>query len=96
MTKLLVTILAFGLLLMPFTVYGQSVQKAMIPSQSEQTATEAPPVSQNLVPEGDFALKLAAALDLGTPTTEVQAEDMLTSVGIEPHNGTSWSIATAQ
>ncbi len=40
-----------------------------------------------LYQEGDFALKLATALKLGTPTTEVQAEDMLTAVGIAPKNG---------
>jgi hypothetical protein len=55
--------------------------------QSTGTATQVPPISQSLVPEGDFALKLATALKLGTPETEAQAEDMLTSVGIAPKNG---------
>ena len=77
MKKLLIIVMALGLLLMPFTVYPQSDQKS----------AGAPPVSQTLVPEGDFALKLAAALKLGTPTEEAQAEDMLTSAGIAPKNG---------
>ncbi len=56
-------------------------------AQSERNSTEAPPVSQALVPEGDFALKLVTALKLGTPESEAQAEDTLTSVGIAPKNG---------
>jgi len=87
MKKLLITLLAFGLLMTPFTVYGQPAQIAMVVAQSGQIATDAPPVSQALVSEGDFAVQLAAALELGTPATEGQAEDMLTSVGIEPQNG---------
>jgi len=77
MKKLLIIVMALGLLLMPFTVYPQSDQKP----------TGAPPVSQALVSEGDFALKLATALKVGTPTDEAQAEDMLTSAGIAPKNG---------
>jgi hypothetical protein len=65
------------LVLLPLLVYAQSAQ----------SSKEAPPVSQALVPEGDFALKLVPALGLGTPNSEAQAEDMLTSVGIAPKNG---------
>jgi hypothetical protein len=56
-------------------------------TQSDQNSAETPPVAQPLVSEGDFALKLLTALDLGTATTEVQAEDILISVGIAPKNG---------
>jgi len=77
MKKLLIILMAFGLLLMPFTVYPQSDQKS----------AGAPPVSQALVSEGDFALKLATALKVGTPTEEAQAEDMLTLAGVAPKNG---------
>jgi hypothetical protein len=87
MKKLLVAISVFGLTMMPFMVYGQPVATGTVVMQSEQTATDVPPVSQALVPEGDFALELAAALELGTPMTDVQAEDMLTAVGITPENG---------
>ena len=77
MKKLLMTIISIALLLLPLAVYAQS----------ENSSKEAPPVSQALVPEGDFALKLATSLGLGTPSEEAQAEDMLTSVGIAPKNG---------
>jgi len=77
---------ALGLMIIPFVAYTQSEQAGLIAAQPEQAA-KAPPVSQQLIPEGDFALKLATGLKLGTPTTEVQAEDMLTAVGIAPKNG---------
>jgi len=75
--KKLIAIMAAGLLLTAPIVYAES----------QQTTATPPPVSQSLVPEGDFALKLVTALNLGTATTEAQAEDMLTSVGIAPKNG---------
>ncbi len=78
MRRLFVIMMALSLMIMPFAVYGQP----------EQATANAPPaVSQQLVPEGDFALKLVTALKLGTPNSEAQAEDMLTSVGIAPKNG---------
>jgi len=77
MKKIFTTIMILSLLLMPLAVYAQT----------NQASQEAPPVSQALVPEGDFALKLAPALGLGTPNSEAQAEDMLTSAGIAPKNG---------
>ena len=78
---------ALGLMIIPFAAYAQSEQAGPVAAQPEQAVAKAPPVSQQLVPEGDFALKLASALRLGTPTTEAQAEDMLTTVGIAPKNG---------
>jgi hypothetical protein len=39
------------------------------------------------VREGDFAIKLAAELDLGNPTDEATAEDVLATAGIIPVNG---------
>ncbi|HMK75391.1 MAG TPA: hypothetical protein VK568_04315 [Thermodesulfobacteriota bacterium] len=77
MKKLLIIMMSFALLMMPLTVYSQSGQKS----------AGTPPVSQTLVPEGQFALKLATALKLGTPNNEAQAEDLLTSAGIAPKNG---------
>jgi hypothetical protein len=77
MKKLIAIMLASSLIILPFAVYGQS----------EQTGSNIPPISQSLVPEGDFALRLVPALKLGTPTSEAQAEDILTSVGIVPKNG---------
>ena len=77
MKRLIAISIAFVLILVPFVIYAQS----------EQSTANAPPVSQPLVPEGDFALKLVTALNLGTATMETQAEDMLTSAGIAPKNG---------
>jgi hypothetical protein len=77
MKKVLVAMISIFLLLVPAMAY----------TQSEQVTSNGPPVSQPLVPEGNFALKLAMGLKLGTPTSEAQAEDMLSSVGIAPRNG---------
>jgi hypothetical protein len=71
----------------PSATFQTPVEKTPGTEQSGEMATQPPPVSQQLVPEGDFALKLATALKLGMPKTEAQAEDMLTSVGIAPKNG---------
>jgi len=78
MKRLLIIMISISFLIVPSMVYAQS----------EQTAANVPPaVSQPLVPEGDFALKLVSALKLGTADNEAQAEDMLTSAGIAPRNG---------
>jgi hypothetical protein len=81
MKKVLSYVLAAGLLLNPFAALA-----ADYGSQSQQT-NQAPPVAQPLVREGDFAIKLAAKLDLGLPTDEAVAEDMLAKVGVVPVNG---------
>jgi hypothetical protein len=87
MKKLLAITTALGLMIIPFVAYTQSEQAGPVAAQPEQAAAKAPPLSQQLIPEGDFALKLATALKLGTPTAEAQAEDMLTTVGVAPKNG---------
>ncbi len=81
MRKRLSIMLAAGLLLYPFAAFAADYGSQ--PSQTQQT----PPVAQPLVREGDFAVKLAATLDLGTPTDEAVAEDMLTRAGVAPLNG---------
>ena len=50
-------------------------------------AKQAPPISQTLVREGDFAIRLAESLKMGKPTNEAEAENLLASAGIEPKNG---------
>jgi hypothetical protein len=77
MKKLLTAIVIFGMAIMPFAVYAQS----------DQEATQAPPVAPALVREGDFAMKLVDALKIGTATNEADAETMLGSSGIAPKNG---------
>ena len=46
-----------------------------------------PPIGGPLVREGDFAVRLLSALDLGTTDDEVEAETRLGEVGIIPRNG---------
>lgn len=76
MNRLLISTLAAILLLLPFPV------KAATDAHSK-----APPVAQKLVREGDFAVRLAAQLKLGTAKDEAEAEDMLVHAGIAPKNG---------
>jgi hypothetical protein len=56
-------------------------------AQPGQNIQKAPPVSQGLVREGDFAAKLVEVLKLGTAKNEAEAESMLASAGIAPKNG---------
>jgi hypothetical protein len=81
MKKWLTIITAAGLLLYPFAAIAADYGSQ--PSQEQQD----PPVAQTLVREGDFAIKLAAELDLGRPSDEATAEDMLTAAGVVPANG---------
>jgi hypothetical protein len=61
-----------------------SVKSTLI---SQANRTQPPPIGQPLIAEGDFAMKLAEALRIGSPQNEADAESMLTSRGIEPRNG---------
>jgi hypothetical protein len=81
MKKWLTIMLAAGLFLYPFAAYAIDYG-----SQSSETQ-QSPPVAQALVREGDFAIKLAAKLDLGSPTDEASAEEMLAKAGVVPLNG---------
>jgi hypothetical protein len=83
MKNLLVIATALGLIVTPFVTYAQSRPRPT----AQQAASKAPPVSQELISEGEFALKLVSGLKLGAPSSEVQAEDMLMAVGIAPKNG---------
>jgi hypothetical protein len=56
-------------------------------AQSERNEQKAPDVSQVLVREGNFAIKLVEVLKLGTAKNEAEAENMLASAGIAPKNG---------
>jgi hypothetical protein len=77
MKKFLPIAMAFALLLISPVAYAQAGQATEIP----------PPVEPPLVREGDFAIKLVSALELGTVENEVEAEAMLASAGIAPKNG---------
>jgi hypothetical protein len=68
----------------------QEVKIPKMPTQSAQTgraSTKASPISQALIREGDFAIKLAEALKVVRAQSEAEAESMLTSAGIVPRNG---------
>ncbi|MDA8387094.1 MAG: hypothetical protein M0Z58_00350 [Nitrospiraceae bacterium] len=63
-------------------------EQTPVGAQPEQTpAVGNAPISQPLVREGDFAVKLAAALGLGATSSESEAESTLSSAGIAPKNG---------
>jgi len=73
-----ITTIFIVLLLMP----------VLVQAQSQQTTTKAPPpIEQPLVREGNFAVKLVFAFALGVTEDEVEAENLLSSVGITPRNG---------
>jgi len=75
--KFITFLLTLGLLLIPVVAY----------SESEQTANQPPPVEQPLVREGEFAMKLMEALQMGKAESETEAESSLASAGIAPKNG---------
>ena len=77
MKKLFTVITAAVFLLIPLMSYAQSTPNA----------GGAPPVEQVLVREGDFAIRLAEQLKIGSPGSEAEAESMLASIGIAPQNG---------
>jgi hypothetical protein len=70
-----------------FIASGLLLMSSLAIAQSEPATEEQPPIAQPLVREGDFAVKLSAALKLGTVTSEAEAETVLGSVGIVPKNG---------
>ena len=61
--------------------------KTIVGERSGETATQAPPIAQNLIREGEFAVKLVETLRIGQAKNEAEAESVLASVGIAPHNG---------
>lgn len=56
-------------------------------AQTTQASAATPSISQPLVREGTVAVKLVDVLKLGTTTSETEAESLLSSAGIAPHNG---------
>jgi len=56
-------------------------------AQTETNRPGSPPISQQLVREGDFAIKLQMTLGIGTSDDEIEAETALGDLGITPKNG---------
>lgn len=84
----LVIPIIISLVLLPFAGFGQEGMSGSPPQPAEdQRNVSIPPVEQPLMPEGVFAVQLAQALKMGKVKDEVQAESMLSAVGIEPKNG---------
>jgi hypothetical protein len=73
----------FSLLLVSLMFFGP----VTVNSQQEATRPGPPPISQSLVREGDFAIKLAKTLNIGEYGDEVEAESALGGLGISPRNG---------
>jgi len=61
--------------------------KTVMGPRQEEAAKQPPPIGQTLVREGDFAVKLAEVLKIGSPKGEAEAESMLAAAGIMPKNG---------
>jgi len=59
----------------------------IIPATARAQPEGPPPIGGTIVREGDFAVRLLSALDLGTTDDEVEAETRLGEVGIIPRNG---------
>jgi len=78
-TKKLLSILLISMML--------ALLPAMVAAQSEQVIGNLPPIGQSLVREGDFAVRLEAALSMGRSQDEIAAENQLSQAGIMPKNG---------
>jgi len=70
-----------------FIISGCLLMPGMIIAQSEQVTPGNSPLAEPLVREGDLAVKLVEALNLGTAVTEAEAESILISIDIAPRNG---------
>ncbi|KAB0664435.1 hypothetical protein F6V25_12905 [Oryzomonas japonica] len=77
--RMMIAGFACTLLLVPLASHADSDQAAQVKT--------APPIGQQVVREGDFAVKAVAALGMGTAENEAEAESRLAEIGISPRNG---------
>jgi len=56
-------------------------------AETDQPVATGAPLSQPLIREGALAIKLADALNVGTPMNETEAESKLSAIGVAPRNG---------
>jgi hypothetical protein len=80
-------IMALAILLAYWPIEGQTPVAQAAEYASVPESSGAAPVSQPLVREGDFAVKLAQALHIVTTDDEAEAESVLSQAGIAPQNG---------
>ncbi|HUH66596.1 MAG TPA: hypothetical protein VLZ07_09185 [Syntrophales bacterium] len=59
----------------------------LIPAAGQTQQEGPPPIEQQLVREGDFAVKLVSALGIETTQDEIEAESRLGAAGVTPRNG---------
>lgn len=69
------------------TVMLLALSPAIARADIGRETVDGPPIAQKLVREGDLAVELTDAFNLGPVGTEEEAESVLTSVGITPKNG---------
>ena len=76
------------LLISLLAIYGKAEAVSSPPvTTTDRMDASIPPVEQALVPEGVLAIQLVETLKMGQVQDEAQAENMLSSAGIEPKNG---------
>lgn len=75
----LTLIMVAAFVMVPVVTIAQTYQSGGAPSNA--------PISQPLVREGTIAVKMVEVFKLGATTSEVEAENLLVSVGIAPRNG---------
>jgi len=66
---------------------SQDLKEDKKPAPINNQSEGPPPIGQQLVREGTFAVKLEFALGLGTTEDEIEAESRLGEAGITPRNG---------
>ena len=87
MNKLLILLLSLSLILLPIGLPMYRASAEQVSTTAVEQANHPPPVAQPLVREGDFAVKLVSALNLGQTDNEAEAESILSHAGIAPTNG---------
>lgn len=76
-----------SILLLVVLALSSWLSPGIILAQSETERPAGPPVGERLVREGDFAVRLAASLEIIDTDDEIEAETNLGDVGITPRNG---------
>ncbi len=70
-----------------FIISGFLLMHGVVLAQSAQITPGSPTLAEPLVREGDLAVRLLEALNLGSAESETEAESVLASVDITPRNG---------